>query len=179
MSLDAARELVDDHAELDRIMGEGERALSAGDAEVALERLDRLWARLAVHIRAEHNVLFEVLSEAVEASGGDPGPDEVQATLLRLREDHDLFMRELAEAVNDLKAARARDDERFEEETRSRVQSHLDRVRDRMPTHNALEEERVYRWLGELLPLDQQDAARERMAVELRKLPPRFTKDQG
>lgn len=179
MSLDAAQELVADHAELDRIMGEGERALTTGDARAALESLDLLWARLAVHIRAEHHVLFEVLSDAVRASGGDPGPEEVESTLLRLREEHDIFMTELADAVNALKRAGAEGNETVGGDVLQTVQSHLDTVRERMPDHNALEEERVYRWLGELLPLDQQDNARERMATELRNLPPRFSRDRG
>lgn len=174
MSLDAAQELVADHRDLDRLMGEGERALTAGDAAAALERLDLLWARLAVHIRAEHKVLFDVISDAVRLSGGDPGPEEVDATIVRLRDDHDLFMRELAEAVNALKAAQAGESAELDPAVVEKVQGHLDAVRERMPTHNELEEERVYRWLGTLLPLDEQDRARERMVAELRDLPPRF-----
>ena len=43
-----------DHTEVDQLYNEVVGRLDAGSSEEVLERLDLFWARLAVHIRAEH-----------------------------------------------------------------------------------------------------------------------------
>jgi hypothetical protein len=65
--------------------------------------LDLFWARLAVHIRAEHLHLFEAILQAVNRKPGGvdtaPSPDEAERTIEELRGDHNFFMRELSQAV--------------------------------------------------------------------------------
>lgn len=87
--------------------------------------------RLAVHIRAEHKVLFPPLA-------GMPG---LQARLAGLREDHDHFMTALAGAVNAL-AARPPDPVPAREA--------LPELRARLEAHNALEEAEVYPLVAQL-----------------------------
>jgi hypothetical protein len=97
--------LVDDHAEVDALLRGVLLALDGGDAREVFSKLDYLWARLAVHIRAEHLHLFPALLSAASVKGagcvsGTPTPRVVADSVEGLREDHDFFMRELAEAVN-------------------------------------------------------------------------------
>lgn len=96
--------LASDHADVDALFSELSRAFDRGGAREVLEKFDYIWARLAVHIRAEHLHLFPILlaastgGRAAEA-GGAPSPEEVRAAIEHLREDHDFFMRELAATV--------------------------------------------------------------------------------
>ena len=87
-----------DHRELDRLLFELLDSLSAAEPDLVstYRRLDLFWARLAVHIRGEHLVLFP----AVLASVSDH--ENQREYLVRifgdLRNDHDFFMKELARA---------------------------------------------------------------------------------
>ncbi|MFL6335863.1 MAG: hypothetical protein ACJ754_21345 [Pyrinomonadaceae bacterium] len=97
--------LVDDHAEVDALLRGVMLAFDGGDAREVFSKLDYLWARLAIHIRAEHLHLFPALLSAASAEdvgfkSGVPTAREVLESVVVLREDHDLFMRGLAEAVN-------------------------------------------------------------------------------
>ena len=97
--------LIDDHAEVGALFRALDSAFARSRPREVLEKLDYLWARLAVHIRAEHLHLFPALlaaSKGGEAgpAAGAPSPSEVREGIKRLREDHDFFMRELAGAVN-------------------------------------------------------------------------------
>src|SRR4051794_10723682 len=97
-----------DHVALGEVFRELDRAL--GDLNVArsFELLDLAWARLAVHIRAEHLHLFPaVLNALSENSGADnpakPSLAEARVCLERLREDHNFFMSEFADAIRILR----------------------------------------------------------------------------
>lgn len=168
--------LVDDHAEVGSLLGEALDAFDRHEAGAALACLDYVWARLAVHIRAEHLRLFPALLAGAEAVGASPAAAptaaEVRATVERLREDHDFFMRELAAAVNALKELDARGGEAAARlaEVKRRVLT----VAARLEEHNRVEEERAYRWPEALC----EGAAREALSTELRRelenLPPRF-----
>jgi hypothetical protein len=57
-SIEGAKALADDHAEVDELIQLLFVALDDKDTTLSFERLDLLWARLAVHIRAEHLCLF-------------------------------------------------------------------------------------------------------------------------
>jgi hypothetical protein len=59
--------LVQDYDEADSLFGGLSRAFDLGDAREVFVRLDYLWARLAVHIRAEHLHLFPALIAATVA----------------------------------------------------------------------------------------------------------------
>ena len=61
--------LVDDHAEVDELLRGVMLAFDGGDVREVYPKLDYLWARLAVHIRAEHLHLFPALLSAAEGAG--------------------------------------------------------------------------------------------------------------
>jgi len=62
-----------DHTDLGESLSELFAALNAGDVEKSYERLDMFWARLAMHIRAEHLHLFPAILRTVEEH--PPGAD--------------------------------------------------------------------------------------------------------
>src|SRR6185369_10665853 len=90
-------QLLHDHAELGNLLNQLEAALKANDVEQTHSTLDLFWARLAMHIRAEHLHLFPAISRAASDNALPPG--EPENTIAQLREDHDFFMRELAQAI--------------------------------------------------------------------------------
>ncbi|HJW72040.1 MAG TPA: hemerythrin domain-containing protein [Geothrix sp.] len=121
-----ARLLSADHAEMDGCFQDAREALEHDLPVEARALIDRIWIRLAVHIRAEHKVLFPALSEALP---------QLRSDLQTLREEHDFFMATLAEGVKvlqepapDLPSARTA----------------LESVWRRLASHNSLEEEQIY-----------------------------------
>ena len=168
--------LVNDHAEVDALLRGVLLAFDGGDARELFPKLDYLWARLAVHIRAEHLHLFPALLSAAEGAGrssGAPTAGEVRESVERLREDHDLFMRGLAEAVNGLRApdapVGAADAERLRQ-----IGGKIRALAARLAEHNRLEEEQVYLWQSALLPEEAQAELRGRIRREIENLPLRF-----
>jgi hypothetical protein len=75
-----------DHEELDGVLGELLLALDHGERDESFARLDLLWARLAIHIRAEHLCLFPAILDAPPAllsgSGGTPRLEVEEMVLL-------------------------------------------------------------------------------------------------
>jgi hypothetical protein len=68
-----SQQLIDDHAAIDRVLKELQAALWSSDLETAHAKLDLFWARLAVHVRAEHLHVFPtVLSSLDRASAPSP-----------------------------------------------------------------------------------------------------------
>ena len=174
--------LEEDHEAVGKLLDELRAELrSDTDAKTAYGLLDRLWARLAVHIRAEHLCLFPAIltvqRRACEEQGGLPPPAEVESAVERLRADHDFFMRELAAAVNTLRgvlSGRGSDDVKAELDGVSRA---VDAVAARLEKHNAVEEEGVYRWaLEQLLPNEEAQLTVD-IRRELTNHPPRFNGD--
>jgi len=168
--------LVDDHAEVDELLRGVMLAFDGGDVREVYTKLDYLWARLAVHVRAEHLHLFPALLSAAEGAGrasGEPTAEEVRESVGRLREDHDLFMRGLAAAVNELRAPAA-PDVTADAGRLSRVRENVRAVAARLAEHNRLEEGQVYLWQSALLDEGARDDLRVRMRRELDNLPPRF-----
>lgn len=171
--------LVDDHAAVDALFRDLWREFDGGGTRGVFEKLDYLWARLAVHIRAEHLHLFPALLAASVGSQGvgadaAPAPEEVRAAVEHLREDHDFFMRELAGAVNAARELAAQDGPP-ERERLLQIKGRAVAVAERLAEHNRLEEEQVYRWPLTLLAESELDAARERIRREIENLPPRFS----
>lgn len=157
-----------DHAELDRMLAELIDEISGPNPDLveAYHKLDLFWARLAVHIRAEHLVLFPaVLLAAVDLG---PDGDRVVELLDTLRRDHDFFMKELARAV---KAMRLVPDFGNEAETFDVIRHLITEVSRRLEKHNSAEEEIIY-------PLAENRSSpqpiRERVMKELQNLPARF-----
>lgn len=172
--------LAQDHDEVDALFGELSNAFERGVAREVFEKLDNLWARLAIHIRAEHLHLFPALIAATAAKRdrveeGAPSAEKVRVVVERLREDHDFFMRELASAVGDARESADRDDT-LDRERLTRIRDKVSAVALRLAEHNRLEEREVYLWPESLLGRDELDALRATMRRELENLPPRFSK---
>jgi iron-sulfur cluster repair protein YtfE (RIC family) len=119
-----------DHAEIDVLLEDALNKLRSEDFAEAFRALDLFWARLAMHIRAEHLHLFP----AVMRISGSEAAEIVE----RLRHDHDFFMRELADII---KAMRVRKEEIMRETGRR-----LEAIKARLAEHNEVEEAQIYPW---------------------------------
>lgn len=90
----------DDHSELGELIDDLLAGLDEENKALSFERLDLLWARQAVHIRAEHLCLFPSILDAPRANftgtGSTPWYEEAQRAIDVLRHDHDFFMHELS-----------------------------------------------------------------------------------
>lgn len=169
------RFLEQDHASLGNLFAELQPALNEGQAGRAFELLDLIWARLAIHIRAEHLCLFPALLNTSEQSAGTPpplAPKEVQEVIERLRLDHDFFMHELASAVNTLRSLK--DSKDVSKGGLREVSAKVYAVCARLNEHNRIEEEQAYKWVALLLTEEEQANLLARVEREFEKLPPRF-----
>ena len=170
--------LADDHASLDARLDELCAALACADAARSFELLDLVWARLAVHIRAEHVRLFPAVVSALAQPANNqhnaPTCAEAQQIIARLRRDHDFFMRELAGAMRTMRELKSAPDTKIAGAHLRGVSQTVLGLRERLAQHNELEEERVYRWAGALLSADEQAQLIVSLRRELENLPPRF-----
>jgi hypothetical protein len=164
-----------DHVELDGLLDLVFSAIEAADGNETYRTLDLFWARLAMHIRAEHVRLFPAVRELAEKSGGDLA--SVPNLLQDLRHDHDFFMRELARAI---KAMRLVFYFGNESETFATLRQILEHVKERLEVHNSIEEEKIYTLttapffdLGELVELES------KIRKELENYPQRFSADKA
>lgn len=166
-----------DHAEVDTILRGLLVAFDTGGAREVLPKLDLLWARLAVHIRAEHLHLFPALLAAAEGGAGlatsGASARGVEDALRELREDHNFFMRELAACVESVRELAAAGEPTGREELAA-VRRRVLAVRDKLGEHNRREEEEVYRWPPALLDGAERDRLDAGVRRELENLPPRF-----
>jgi hypothetical protein len=172
----AGRFLEQDHQSLDGLFALFQSSLDEGRVVPAFELLDLIWARLAIHIRAEHLCLFPALLNAparrFSPRDGAPEFKEVQDALALLRSDHDFFMHELASAVNFLRSLK---------DSKDVSSSELDDVRDRvnavyarLDEHNRIEEERAYKWIALVLTEAERVSLLASVESEFEKQPPRF-----
>lgn len=167
--------LEDDHRSLGALLDEFDQKLSTRDISRAFELLDFIWARLAVHIRAEHLQLFPALTKGSAGSLADkeglPTIERAQTVLTTLRADHDFFMKELARAIETMRDMKQKETSLAEIDL---LRQRMAIVRERLDNHNRLEEEQVYVWPS--LMLDDETATQlfERLRHELENLPPRF-----
>src|SRR5512144_3172526 len=125
----SVREIMEaDHVELDQLLADlvNEIFSETPDLVLAYRQLDLFWARLAVHIRAEHLVVFPTVIETADDLGKDH--EEIAALLQELRHDHDFFIKELARSV---KAMRLVPDFGNEEETFEVVRNLVKGVKQR------------------------------------------------
>jgi hypothetical protein len=172
-------QLSGDHVWLAELVDQLQLALAGSELENTRAKLDLFWARLAVHIRAEHLHLFPAVLSSLGRKDGPPSPaptlSEVQTVVATLQSDHDFFMSELARAVKiirDLPAASA--ESRVKEALRE-IRHKVKPVVQRLLTHNAMEENQIYRWTSIVLTVEEQTELAQRIGAELTNRPPRFT----
>jgi len=154
--------LSDDHDAVSEVLKQLLKALDNKDVQTSYSRLDLLWARLAVHIRAEHLHLFPTVTKSDSS--------EAQAIVENLRADHDFFMRELARAIGILR-------KRPDETKLAAVGETIREVEKRLATHNEIEESQVYRWSSTILTEPEQLELLTRINAELQNRPPRFSEE--
>ncbi len=174
--------LAHDHSELDEVLAEFFQALAVGDAAQSFEKLDLFWARLAVHIRAEHLHLFPTLLHALESLGPTqggrvPSLETTQNTIAQLRADHDFFMTELAGAIKEVR--RLREGTQDKSALVQNVREKIVAVSERLKVHNELEESDVYPLAEVLLTPVECVALNEKMQKELINLPARFSQQKN
>ena len=171
--------LEEDHAQLDDLIVQLCAALEERDVERSFYLLDLVWARLAIHIRAEHLCLFPALLDAARqlsaSENGIPRFDEAQGVINRLRHDHDFFMVELARAVNTMRGVMSSKDSHTADGQLRDVQKTIIAVKVRLEEHNKLEEEQVYHWPVTLLDSSRQAQLAECVWREIENMPPRFS----
>ena len=153
--------LSDDHHSVSEVLEQLLAALENKDVQTSHSRLDLLWARLAVHIRAEHLHLFPAVTDRVA---------EAQAIVKSLRADHDFFMHELARAIGILR-------ELPDTTKLAAVADTVRQVAERLATHNEIEENQIYRWSSTVLSESEQLELLARINAELENHPPRFSKE--
>jgi len=159
---DAKQLLTDDHQELDQLLETLHNALSAPHPDEVHATLDLFWARLAMHIRAEHLHLFPAVIDAQE----EPSV-RIQTVVVKLREDHDFFMKALSQAV---KLSRAQNNS----ENLTEIRSLISIVTLRLQEHNQIEEATIYPLVQALLTASGNSLLAEQLQHELQSLPPRF-----
>lgn len=177
----ASQRLADDHVALDEGLRQLQTALDAGDVAASHARLDLFWARLAVHIRAEHLHLFPAVINRGNNLKADrsavPTADEVRLAVERLRADHDFFMHELAQAIGILRDLRKTTDRRPVDEAMRTVRDAVLEIEKRLVIHNELEENQIYRWTTTILNDQEQADLAEQVDAELANPPARFSLD--
>lgn len=163
----AGKRLADDHLALGEVLNGLQAALRSGDAKTAHAKLDLFWARLAVHIRAEHLHLFP----AITRHAGDAAVDQ---TVRQLRADHDFFMHKLARAMAVMRGLLNTTDATTISGGLQTVRGVVSEVEQRLVVHNELEENQVYRLTDVLSEQDQAELS-TKIDKELANQPPRFS----
>jgi hemerythrin-like domain-containing protein len=161
----ATQLLADDHTSVDAVLTLLRAALKKSDVEATHAALDLFWARLAVHIRAEHLHLFPTVLKRI----AEPSLNEAETTVAELRSDHDFFMHELARAIaiaRELSSTRHGLDN---------IREIVASVEERLRRHNAIEEQKIYRWAGEVLNEAEQAQLGSEIRKELTNRPQRFS----
>ena len=174
-----SEQLIDDHAAVDKILKQLQTALLNGDLKTAHVKLDLFWARLAVHIRAEHLHLFPtVLSSLEDAGVGHVSAlslDEAKSVVAELRQDHDFFMHQLALAVEIMRELLTLPEQLTVPEGMNNVKKIVLEVERRLVRHNELEENQIYHWASILLNSEEQQKLQQQITKELQNHPARFT----
>ena len=162
-----------DHAEIDSLLVQIFAAYETNDVAEGFRWLDLFWARLAMHIRAEHLHLFPALIKANDerAAGEVLGKRSAIPILIEnLHRDHDFFMRALVQAIKLMRPAVKNEDTQFP----SAVIDHIQAVKDRLAEHNVIEERKIYPLASTMLSADDYSELVQSMKKEIENMPPRF-----
>ena len=166
--------LSDDHHAVSEVLEQLLAALENKDVQTSHSRLDLLWARLAVHIRAEHLHLFPTVMTRLTES---PAQDSTKARSIveTLYDDHNFFMRELAQALATLRELPNQIDSPVNEAALDRVLEAVRAVATRLARHNEIEEHEIYVWATTMLTDSEQAQLATQINHELETRPPRFS----
>lgn len=174
-----SEQLIGDHAAIDKVSKQLQIALRDSDVQTAHGKLDLFWARLAVHIRAEHLHLFPTVLSGLENASVNhasaPSLEKAQTVVAELRQDHDFFMHELALAVGIMRELLTLPQKFIAPEGLKNVERIVLEVEERLIKHNELEETQIYHWVTILLNSEEQAKLANQITTELLKHPPRFT----
>jgi len=179
MVLQARQRLSDDHQTIGEVLKQVLMALEKKDVQTSYSKLDLLWARLAVHIRAEHVDLFPAVTNGLRKSSDGVGADlsEALALVETLRADHDFFMHELARGIGILRELPHRTVSTRSEAKLAAVGEVVREVEKRLATHNEIEENQIYRWASVILTQSEQMILLSRINTQLENRPPRFSEE--
>src|ERR1044072_3085666 len=139
--------LADDHDAVSELLKQLRTAVGKTDVQTIYCRLNLLWARLAVHIRAEHLHLFPAIAARVTGA---------QSLLDSLRADHNFFMRELAQAIGILRELPRTISKPADEAKLDFVRDAVREVQKRLATDNEIEEHQICRWCSAMLSETEQ-----------------------
>jgi hemerythrin superfamily protein len=142
--------LENDHDELHAILQEVKASFKLRDPVLTYQLLDRFWARLAMHIRAENVSLFPALENAGAS----------RDVISQLKADHNFFMETLGSAM---KSKQPQD-----------MFAAVHAIEQRLEQHNLTEEREVYGWPKQLLSDSEQQRVEAEVRRHLANLPPRF-----
>ncbi|MCC6825914.1 MAG: hemerythrin domain-containing protein [Acidobacteria bacterium] len=156
-----------DHGDLDRLLIEARSHADGGDPDELFVAVDWFWARLAMHIRAEHVHLFPAVSRKEKEEAAD-GP--IAKLIERLRHDHDILMREIAKIMKGLREMMFEDGRTVPDGTAER----LFLIADLLKEHNAVEETEIYPLPAKILSEAEHQELLAAMKKELDNVPPRF-----
>jgi hemerythrin superfamily protein len=171
--------LASDHAQIEALQFQLFAAFEKRKIEEIFAKLDVFWARLAIHIRAEHRHLFPAILKASRAQAKMfenqriRSLETVESAIEKLHQDHDFFMKELGLVVKQLRGFRNTAIEPDAGQL-SAMREKFSAVSRRLTAHNELEEGQVYQWAEELLDLTEQRVLKQQIQAELENLPPRF-----
>ncbi|HYK22900.1 MAG TPA: hemerythrin domain-containing protein [Pyrinomonadaceae bacterium] len=169
-----SQQLADDHSALNEILVQLQETLNGDDIAAIHSHLDLFWARLAVHIRAEHLHLFPSLisrlSEKTAHPSLAPNLREAQLAVEQLRSDHEFFMHELGRAIQTVRDL---------SQPADAIRKPILEIEKRLVVHNDREENQIYRWATTLLNEEEQADLAMRINRELTNLPPRFRGQSG
>jgi hemerythrin superfamily protein len=159
--------LAGDHVALGQLLTQLQAALNNGDVNSCYASLDLFWAKLAVHIRAEHLHLFPSVLKVVTEN-------ETRAAIERLRADHDFFMHELGTAVETVRRLSNISEQPVINKELDTLRHTISEVEKKLVEHNQIEENHIYQLAGTVLNVEEQQELARRISSELEKRPPRF-----
>ena len=163
-----------DHVEIDALLEDIFKSFGNSGSTEIFRKLDYFWARLAMHIRAEHLHIFPALIAFHNAHGpvGKRGEQlaDVSSEIARLRDDHDFFMHELAEAIKAMSAITTENEARTIRDVQRRIQALALRLDD----HNQREEQKIYPIISMLTVPGESGKLEASVKHELENPPPRF-----
>ena len=166
-----------DHQSLSVLLDNLDRSFELSNPAPAYELLDLFWARLATHIRAEHLCLFPAILNAdaeLFRGRGLPSLDQVRVAIARLREDHNFFMDQLAEAVKIMREVVSQPETNGTRLLIDQARHKIAAVKQRLVEHNTVEEGQVYQWAAVLLSPQELARLTAEVRHQAEALPHRF-----